>query len=223
MPLLFWASEVTGDKSYAEKAKAHIETAVNYIVRPDNSTYHTYFLDPVTGKGVKGVTNQGNRDGSAWARGQAWGIYGSALAYDKTGDERYIDVFRRVTNYFIDHLPEDLVPYWDFDFDTGSDEPRDSSAGVIAVCGMLEMAKNLPADEAQYYSAAAKRIMKAVTDVCAVKSADESNGLLLHGTYARKTPTNSCHNGGVDECNTWGDYFFMEALTRLTGDWEMYW
>ena len=223
MPLLFWASEVTGDSCYGDKAKAHIKTAMDYVVREDNSTYHTYFFDPDTGASVRGVTNQGNRDGSAWARGQAWGIYGSALAYEKTGNEAYIDIFRRVTDYFIEHLPEDLVPYWDFDFDTGSSEPRDSSAGVIAVCGMLEMAKRLPENEARYYTAAAKRILKAVMDMCAVESAQQSNGLLLHGTYARKTPTNSCHNGGVDECNTWGDYFYMEALTRLTKNWELYW
>lgn len=223
MPLLFWASEVTGNSRYSDKAKAHIKTAMDYVVREDNSTYHTYFFDPDTGESVRGVTNQGNRDGSAWARGQAWGIYGSALAYEKTGNEAYIDIFRRVTDYFIEHLPEDLVPYWDFDFDTGSSEPRDSSAGVIAVCGMLEMAKRLPENEARYYTAAAKRILKAVMDMCAVESAQQSNGLLLHGTYARKTPTNSCHNGGVDECNTWGDYFYMEALTRLTKNWELYW
>ncbi len=223
MPLLFWASEVTGDGRYADKAKAHIKTAMDYVVRDDNSTYHTYFFDPDTGKSLRGVTNQGNRDGSAWARGQAWGIYGSALAYEKIGDERYADIFRRVTDYFIEHLPYDLVPYWDFDFDTGSSEPRDSSAGVIAVCGMLEMAKRLPSEEAEYYTGAAKRILKAVADSCAVKDAHRSNGLLLHGTYARKTPTNACHNGGVDECNTWGDYFYMEALTRLTKNWKLYW
>ena len=117
------------------------------------------------------------------------------------------------------------MPYWDFDFDTGSAEPRDSSAAVIAVCGVLEMSKNLPKDEAEYYTGAAKRILKATADACAVKDTKQSNGLLLHGTYSRKTPTNSCRNGGVDECNTWGDYFYMEALTRLVsgGKWEMYW
>ena len=123
----------------------------------------------------------------------------------------------------MEHLPKDLVPYWDFDFDTGSDEPRDSSAGVIAVCGMLEMAKYLDKDEAEYYTQTAKRLLKAIIDNCAVKDSKESNGLLLHGTYAKKTPYNTCNNGGVDECNTWGDYFYMEALTRLTRDWDPYW
>ena len=133
MPLLFWASKVTGDKKYEEKAQAHIKTAMENIVRDDNSTYHTYFFDMETGKPTKGVTCQGNRDGSAWARGQAWGIYGSAVAYSKTGNKEYLDIFKRVTKYFMEHLPKDLVPYWDFDFDTGSDEPRDSSAGVILI------------------------------------------------------------------------------------------
>lgn len=223
MPLLFWASEVTGNKEYAEKATLHIKTAMENIIRPDNSTYHTYFFNPETGEPKEGVTCQGNRNGSAWARGQAWGIYGSALAYDKIGDEKYIDTFRRIADYFIAHLPDDLVPYWDFDFDTGSDEPRDSSSAVIAICGMLEMAKRLPEDEASYYTETAKRMLKAVVDMCAVRSTKESNGLLLHGTYSKKTPTNTCNNGGVDECNTWGDYFYMEALVRLMRGWELYW
>lgn len=223
MPLLFWATEVTGDEKYKSIAQRHIKTAMKNIIREDNSTYHTYFFDVNTGMPLKGVTCQGNRDGSAWARGQAWGIYGSAIAYSKLKDKAYIDIFKRVTEYFISHLPDDLVPYWDFDFDTGSDEPRDSSSGVIAVCGMLEMAKYLPEDEAKYYTSAARRILKAVSDKCAVQNSDESNGLLLHGTYARKTPTNTCTNGGVDECNTWGDYYYLEALTRLSKDWELYW
>ena len=223
MPLLFWASKVTGRDEYADKARRHIVTAMENIVRRDNSTYHTYFFDPDTGLPLKGVTCQGNRNGSAWARGQAWGIYGSAVAYSKLKNSEYIDIFRRVTDYFLMHLPEDLIPYWDFDFDTGSSEPRDSSAAAIAVCGMLEMAKYLQKDEAELYISAAKRLMYALTEKCVVKSEKESNGLLLHGTYARKTPTNTCGNCGVDECCAWGDYFYAEALMRLSGDWQMYW
>lgn len=223
MPLLFWASEVTGNEKYRQKAEAHIRTAMNYVIRPDHSTYHTYYFDPDTGESLKGVTCQGNRDGSAWARGQAWGIYGSALAYRYMKNPEYISVFRKVTDYFLMHLPSDLVPYWDFDFDDGSSEPRDSSAAAIAACGMLEMAKYLSKEEAWYYTKMAKQLMEALWKHCAVRSAKESNGLLLHGTYAKKTPTNTCNNGGVDECNTWGDYFYLEGLTRLTKDWTPYW
>ena len=223
MPLLFWASDTTGDDRYREKAEAHIRTAMNCVIRPDHSTYHTYFFDPETGAPVKGVTHQGNRDGSAWSRGQAWGIYGSALSYRIEKNAAYMDVFRKVTDYFLAHLPSDLIPYWDFDFDDGSGEPRDSSAAAIAACGMLEMAKFMEAEEAAYYRDMAGRLVKALSVRCAVRSPDESNGILLHGTYARASAGNPCADRGVDECNTWGDYFYMEALTRLVTDWEPYW
>ncbi len=223
MPLLFWATEVTGDQKYAEKAQAHIKTAMQNIIRPDNSTYHTFFFDPETGAPVKGVTHQGYRDGSAWARGQAWGVYGSALAYKFLRDDAYADIFCRVTDYFLDHLPKDKIPYWDFDFTDGSDEPRDSSAAAIAACGMLEMSKYLPAEKAQYYTQKAEELVEALIRECAVTDPSVSNGLLLHGTYAKSSPYNTCPNNGVDECVIWGDYFYMEALTRLLRDWEPYW
>ena len=223
MPILFWATEVTGDQKYARKAQAHIKTAMQNIVRSDNSTYHTFFFDPATGAPVKGVTHQGYRDGSAWARGQAWGVYGSALAYKFLRDDAYADIFCRVTDYFLDHLPKDKIPYWDFDFTDGSDEPRDSSAAAIAACGMLEMSKYLPAEKAQYYTQKAEELVEALIRECAVTDPAVSNGLLLHGTYAKSSPYNTCPNIGVDECVIWGDYFYMEALTRLLRDWEPYW
>ena len=223
MPLLFWAGEVTGNGEYAKKAEAHIKTAMKNIIREDHSTYHTFFFDVNTGEPKKGVTHQGYRDGSAWARGQAWGVYGTALGYRYTKEERYIDAFRTVTEYFLSHLPEDLVPYWDFEFTDGSDQPRDSSAAVIAACGMLEMAKYLPEEDAAFYSRKASEIMKSIYDNYAVKDHESSNGLVLHSTYSNHSPYNTCNHCGVDECNSWGDYFYMEALTRLAKDWEQYW
>ena len=99
----------------------------------------------------------------------------------------------------------------------------DTSASAIAICGILEMAKYLEKENAQVYLAAADRMLKALTDICVNKDCKKSNGLLLHGTYARNSKENTCINRGVDECNTWGDYFYMEALTRLSKDWELYW
>lgn len=223
MPLLFWASEATGDPKYREKAERHIQTAMHYVIRPDHSTYHTYFFDARTGQPIKGVTHQGYRDGSAWGRGQSWGIYGAALSYSRIQDPVYIDIFEKVTDFFITHLPKDLVPYWDFDFTDGSDEPRDSSCAAIAACGMLEMAKYLPKDKAAFYYGMAKRMIKVLADQCAVKSREESNGILLHGTYCKSSPYNTCPSWGVDECVSWGDYYYMEALTRLKGNWNPYW
>lgn len=223
LPLLYWASEVTGDLKYETVAKKHIHTCLKYIVREDHSTYHTYYFDPETGLPVKGVTAQGYRNDSAWARGQAWGIYGLALSYKYTKEESYIGLFKDVTDFFINHLPEDLVPYWDFDFTDGSSEPKDSSAAAIAVCGMLEMSKYLGGEEATYYTSVAKKILKALVDHYAVKEEDASNGQLLHGTYAKKSPYNTVRDNGVDECTVWGDYYYLEAIVRCLKDWELYW
>ena len=92
LPLLYWASEVTGDPHYRDIAVAHTRTSVQNLVRPDHSTYHTFFFDPETGAPLRGATRQGYRDGSAWARGQAWGVYGMALSYRYTGDEACIRI-----------------------------------------------------------------------------------------------------------------------------------
>lgn len=223
MPLLFWAAGETGDECYRDKAIAHITTAMKLVIRPDCSTYHTYFFDPETGMPVRGVTHQGNRDGSAWSRGQAWGIYGAAMAYRYVRKPEYVEIFEKVTGYFLEHLPADLIPYWDFDFGDGSDEPRDSSAAAIAACGLLEMSKYLPREKAGCYQELASRLMAALWRHCAVKDRSVSNGLLLHGTYARASENNPCTNRGVDECNTWGDYYYLEALVRLSGSWTPYW
>lgn len=223
LPLLYWATEETKDPSYAAVAKAHLETALKVIIRPDRSTYHTYYFDPETGAPLKGVTHQGYSADSAWARGQSWGVYGIALSYRYTKNPDYLRLFDDVTGYFLEHLPQNLIPYWDFVFEEGSDEPWDSSASAVAVCGMLEMAKYLPKERADYYTSAAKRLLKALADLCAVRSPEQSNGLLLHGVYGKKTPFNDCIDHGIDECNLWGDYYYMEALTRLTKDWNPYW
>ncbi len=223
LPLLYWAGETTGNSIYTEKADAHIRTALSVLIRPDDSTYHTYYFDPETGEPVKGVTHQGYSADSSWSRGQAWGIYGLALSYRYTKNPEYISLFERVTAYFLQHLPENLIPYWDFIFQDGSDEPRDSSSAAIAVCGMMEMAKYLPEDKADYYRSIARRLLKALYDVCAVKSPEESDGQLLHGVYGRKTPYNDCIDHGIDECNLWGDYYYVEALVRLSKDWNPYW
>jgi unsaturated chondroitin disaccharide hydrolase len=244
LPLLYWASRETGDPKYRDIAERHIHTAMANVIREDDSTWHTVFMDPVTGAFDHGATCQGYRDGSAWARGQAWGVYGTAVAYKNTKREEYIGYFKRVTTYFLNHLPKDLIPYWDLTFGDGDgvalltadgerrytfgnipgEEPRDSSSAVIVACGMLEMAKYLPSDDAAYYRSIAKKLLKAVTDTCLVTDATKSNGKLMHGTYSHKSPYNTCRPEGTNECVIWGDYYYMEALTRLCRpDWQIYW
>lgn len=223
LPLLYWATRETGNPRYAALASAHFQTALDVVIRPDYSTYHTYYFDPQTGEPSHGVTHQGYSAESAWSRGQAWGMYGIALGYRHTGNPRCPALFAHVTDYFIQHLPENLIPYWDFTFSDGSSEPRDSSALAIAICGLLEMAECLPEKEGAAYLRMAMQLMKPLTDLCAVKSPALSNGQLLHGVYGRKTPYNDCVDHGIDECNLWGDYFYVEALTRLSRHWDSYW
>jgi len=223
LPLLYWATDETGDRKYRDIAEKHIHTAISNVIREDYSTWHTFFMNMETGAPDHGSTCQGYRDGSAWARGQAWGIYGCAMAYRYTKRPEYMEDFKHVTGYFLEHLPSDLVPYWDLEFGEGSGEPRDSSSASIAACGMLEMAKYLDKEDAAYYTSIAGKIMESVVENYSVKDLKESNGLVLHSTYSKKSPYNTCTPEGVDECNIWGDYFYMEALTRLSTDWNPYW
>lgn len=230
LPLLFWATIETGDKKYKDIALKHINTALSNVIREDYSTWHTFFFDMKTGKPHHGATCQGYKDASAWARGQAWGIYGLAIGYRYTKKEEYIELFKKVTDFFLKALPDDMVPYWDLEFANWSEEelkenpqPRDSSSASIAACGMLEMARFLDEEDAEKYINIAGKIMDSVYENYAVKDTKTSNGLVLHSTYSNHSPYNTCNHYGVDECNSWGDYFYMEALTRLSCDWKEYW
>jgi unsaturated chondroitin disaccharide hydrolase len=218
LPLLYWASEVTGDNSYKEAAIRHAQNALKYIVREDGTTYHTYFFDTETGEPKFGKTFQGHSDNSCWARGEAWGIYGFALSYLYTKDDKFLEMSKTVANYFLNRSPEDLVVYWDLDFTDGNGEPRDSSSSAIAVCGLLELIKHLPdGEEKQYYSNAAHKILFSLYENYSSRNAESINALLLHGVYAKP------FNYGVDEANMWGDYYYLEALARVTKDWNPYW
>lgn len=223
LPLLYWASEETGEEIFRDIAIKHTHTAMRHVIREDFSTWHTFYFDSLTGAPKQGATCQGYRDGSTWARGQAWGIYGSALAYKYTKKEDYIEIFKGVTDYFLRHLPKDMVAYWDLEFTDGDEQPRDSSSASIAACGMLEMCNYLKDEEAAAYQRYARQIMKSLYEGYAVKNPADSNGLVLHSTYSNHSPYNTCNHYGVDECNSWGDYFYMEALTRLHRQWDTYW
>ncbi|AEC02933.1 glycoside hydrolase family 88 protein [Parasphaerochaeta coccoides] len=229
LPLLYWATKETGDERYRTVAEIHTATSLAWSIRPDGSTYHTFFMDSVTGLPLRGETCQGYKDDSIWARGQAWSIYGIALSYRYTGDSRCPALFRKVLDCFITHLPGDLVPYWDFTFTEGSGEPRDSSSSAIVACGLLEMSSLVDEKTGQEYTCLAKRLMRSLVEGYSVSDPRVSNGQLLHGTYSKKSPYNTCTEEGVDECVSWGDYFYVEALTRLSHlsrlstAWQPYW
>ncbi|MCD8367652.1 MAG: glycoside hydrolase family 88 protein [Clostridiales bacterium] len=222
IPLLYWAGRETGDPKYADIAGRHARTCLAYSFRPDGSTYHTFFMNR-DGTPSHGETCQGYRNDSFWARGQAWGVYGSILSYRYTKDPAYLDTFRRALAFYLTRLPEDLVPYWDMIFTDGSGEPRDSSAAAVVACGLLEAVRWLPREEGEQCEAMARQMLGSLSRSYAVPKPVPGTGLLLHGTYSKKSPYNTCTPEGVDECTGWGDYFYLEALTRLTRDWYPYW
>ena len=219
LPLLFWAAEHTGNQTYRDKAVAHLKTTLKYAMREDGTTYHHFLMDEKTGNPVRGLTWQGASDDSCWSRGQAWVVLGLALAYGYTKDESILEPFCKVTDYFVNHLPADAVPYWDFCFSDGSDEPRDASAAAITVCGILEMAKHLPKDKCnmERYLNEAVRMLKGMMEICGNTVDTGIEGLLLHSTGGRP------QNQEVDACLSYGDYYYLECLMRATRDWNPYW
>lgn len=220
IPLLYWASEVTGDKRFDEIAYNHFNTTIEVCCREDASTFHTYYFDVETGLPAYGKTAQGASDDSAWARGQTWGIYGPMLTYIYKKEEKALQTFKATSNYFLNHLPEDYIPFWDLQFTDGDDEPRDSSAAAIAMCGILEGIKYMDGSDPlrEIYVNACKRMMNSIIDGYLSKDVPEANGLVLHATYSKPGKI------GIDEMNIWGCYFYMEALHRmLDPEWKLYW
>ncbi|WP_328348197.1 glycoside hydrolase family 88 protein [Micromonospora sp. NBC_00421] len=210
-PLLFWASHTTGDDRYAVAARRHTAQLRQHILRPDGTTFHTFYWDPDSGVPLRGETEQGHADNSCWARGQAWGIYGFSLNHRHIGDPALLAAASACADRFLAHLPTDRVAYWDLEFGDGSGQERDSSAAAIAVCGLRELADNLTdTASAGRYRTAAAEILRSLIDHYSTGGQPVSNALILHGVYDKPKAV------GVDEGTLWGDYFYLEALTRAT-------
>lgn len=218
LPLLFWAAEETGEESYRKKAEAHLATTLKYAMRGDGTTFHHVLMNNQTGELVRGLTWQGAGDNSCWSRGQAWVIYGLALAYGYTKDEALLEPFCKVTDYFMEHLPMDMVPFWDFIYTDGDDEPRDSSSAAIAACGIMEMANHLPPEACgmQGYLDKTAEMMRSMVKNYAATYESGEEGLLLHSTAGKP-------QGDYDSCLPYGDYFYLESLMRATRNWKRYW
>ena len=219
IPLLYWTTEVTGDPKYADYAQRHFNTSCKYVIRDDASAYHTFYMDPVTGGPVRGATRQGFSDDSSWARGQAWGIYGIPLNVRYTHQMECTELWKGMLNYFLNRLPEDNICYWDLIFTDDPEQSRDSSAAAVAVCGMLEMDKNLSDDDPDkaVYKGARDNILRSLMQNYTSKNHEAGDPILYHGVY-------SWHSGkGVDEGNIWGDYYYMEAILRQLKEWDSYW
>lgn len=216
---LFWAGKESGRQEYTEAALSQNKITEKYLIREDASSFHHYQFEVGTYKPLHGLTLQGYSNDSCWSRGHAWGVYGFPIAYSYTKADFLPQLHKDVTYYMLNHLPDDLIPYWDLDFTSG-EEPRDSSAGVISVCGMKEMCKYLPdgAPQKAIFENASAQMLEAVIDRCTGDIGREYDGLIYHVTHAKPQGL------AIDECGIYGDYFYLEALMRFVKpEWNRYW
>jgi unsaturated chondroitin disaccharide hydrolase len=209
MELLLWASKETGDSSYKNIAINHANTTLKNHFRADNSSYHVVDYSLETGEVIKKVTNQGYADETAWARGQAWGLYGFTVMYRETKDEAYLEQAERIAKFILSHknLPEDKVPYWDFNAPKLPNEPRDASAAAIIASGLYELANY--SENRKDYLEVADTILKSLSSKEYLNEKGTEYGFLLaHSTG--NWPINS----EIDKPIVYADYYYLEALNR---------
>jgi hypothetical protein len=216
LELLYRATALGGDARYKQIGTTHAATTRMNHFRADYSSYHVVDYNPTTGAVIKKQTNQGLADESAWARGQAWGLYGFTMSYRETNDARFLDQATRIADFYTQstRMPADGVPYFDFDAPVRDDVPdyRDASAGAIAASGLFELAKYAPAAAAERYRAFAIKAVRALSSTGATgyRAATGTNNqfLLMHsvGNYPQ--------NDEVDVAINYADYYYLEALGR---------
>lgn len=209
LPLLYWAAEESGDPRFAKIAQSHADMALKTFIRSDGSVNHIVEFEPNSGEVLKAHGGQGYADGSSWSRGQAWAIYGFVLSYVYLGKQEYLDAAKRVSHYFIAALSarDDFVPNCDF---RSPEEPvyKDTTAGVIAACGMLELARLVPELEKDLYQKSAERILRE-TEERYCDWSEKTDAIVHMGT--------SSYVGLRNKPIIYGDYFFIEAVTMLKG------
>ena len=211
LEMLFTVSKLTGDKRYYDIAVCHADNTLKNHVRPDNSCFHIVCYDAETGRVTGQRGGQGYSAASAWSRGQSWALYGFTMCYRETGDPSYLDRAVKCAEYFINHprLPEDLVPYWDYDAPGIPDEPRDASAAAITASALLELAKYAPGKEKSYYGTARKILTSLASDRYLIPAGKKCGFLIDHSVGSKPSGSQ------VDVPIIYGDYYFLEALLRI--------
>jgi unsaturated chondroitin disaccharide hydrolase len=207
LELLFWASKHGGSKKLRDIAIKHAETTMQNHFRPDHTAYHVVVYNPETGQKIKGITAQGYSDESMWARGQAWAIYGFTMVYRETGDRKFLDFAHKLTRVYLDRLPKDQIPYWDFN-DTDPQASRDASAAAITASALLELATFTKTSmlKREYEEKAMKMITELTNHY---QSRYENNALLLHSTGHKPA-------GSEIDCSIiYADYYYLQCLVRL--------
>lgn len=208
LEMLFWAAKNGGNPYLYDIAVSHADKTMKCHFRPDYTSYHVAVYDTITGNLIKGVTHQGYADSTMWARGQAWAIYGYTVVYRETKDPKYLDFAQKVTDVYLDRLPEDKVPYWDFDDPSIPDAPRDASAAAVVASSLLELSTYLPNGTGKRYKDVAIDMLTSLSSE-RYQSGKSKSSFLLHST-------GHWPNGSeIDASIIYADYYYIEALLRL--------
>ena len=226
LELLFWATKVTGDSSFYQLAVTHAETTMKNHVRPDYSTYHVVNYDEKTGAVLNRETCQGYADNSTWARGQAWAIYGYTMIYRETKDKKFLELARRLTDFYLNHdqLPKDKVPYWDFNVNQEGYQPqwaydrnkysnpipRDASSAAIVSSALLELSEIVTGKESARYKKAATDMLVSLSSSAYLAEPHSKNNFLIKHSVGSLP-----HGAEIDAPLAYADYYYLEALLRL--------
>ena len=207
---LLWAAKTTGDERFYQICISHADSTIKNHFRKDFSSWHVVCYDS-TGNVIIKKTLQGANDTSAWARGQAWGLYGFTMMYRLTRDEKYLRQATGIADFFINHpnLPEDKIPYWDFNAPNIPDEERDASAGAIACSGLLELSGYAGKEKGDKYFKVAEQILSSLSGKSYRNEEGENGNFLLKHCVGYKP-------GGkeIDVPLIYADYYYVEALLR---------
>ena len=209
LELLFWAYNQTKDKTFYDIAVSHARTTLKNHFRDDFSSYHVIDYDTITGKVLKRNTHQGFSDESAWARGQAWGLYGYTMCYRETHIPAFLEQAKKIANYIYTHknLPSDKIPYWDFNAPNIPNEVRDVSSATIISSALYELSK-YDTKKSEKYISWADSIINNLTNAYRANLAQSYGFLLLHSTGSAP------HESEIDVPLVYADYYFLEALLR---------
>jgi hypothetical protein len=211
LELLMWAAKNAPDSSLQHVAVTHAETTLKNHFRPDFSSWHVLDYDTNTGEVLQKLTHQGYSNESAWARGQAWALYGFTMMYRESNNSKFLDQAIGIANFLLNHpnMPSDGVPYWDFDAPNIPNEERDASAGAIMASALLELSGYISGKLRSKYKAAAENTLATLSssDYLA-KPGTNGNFILKHSVGSKPGKSE------VDVPLTYADYYYVEALLR---------
>jgi unsaturated chondroitin disaccharide hydrolase len=212
LELLTQATKISGDSSFYRIAVSHADTTMKYHFRPNGSSYHVVNYDTIRGGFLERVTFQGFSNESSWARGQAWGLYGFVMMYRETGKKVYLDHAVKIADYILNHpnMPDDKIPYWDFNAPDIPNALRDASAGAVIASALIELSTLTGNEDSVKYLESGACMLKSLSAPPYLAAiGDNGHFILKHsvGFFAR--------NSEIDVPLTYADYYFLEALTRI--------